>query len=462
MKPNKPNQWQTRFSVALGASVIATMTMLPTARAELVYEPEVSPNAPAQVRQDDREQTRQALDSSQRAQNTVQATQVRQQPVYQQPVYYQQPAPQPVAVPVAVQFQPQVQVAPTQDVASPQIEVQSLSKTELMRRERTREELKNEDILQERLEELRLRDEKKRTQQLLGDGSAAPGNEPGGVVPVEGLAIPPGQVVVAPQTDRPGQPAPEVAPVPTQAQAQQYSSGPYTQAAQDKMNTTQAAQVSIANPEENRPSQFYVSPHAGISSMSTNSGFQVNGHYAVGVSAGVAVSDNIALEVGYTYAEYGVDMGNSIQAIFAPGTQFDTYILKQNVIDATLKLYLLGPDSKIRPFVGGGGGYSIGYLNYPSNVPTFGLQSSNQNYQTNSFLGEISTGLDVKVSKAVSIGAAFKYYTVLSSSQNNNLQFGAYGYGPAGLGPNLAQAQTGAALGQTGFYSITAGVNFSF
>ena len=53
-----------------------------------------------------------------------------------------------------------------------------------MRRERTREELKNEDILQERLEELRLRDEKRRTDQLLGTTSQDP-NAP--VAPIAGL-----------------------------------------------------------------------------------------------------------------------------------------------------------------------------------------------------------------------------------------------------------------------------------
>ena len=82
---------------------------------------------------------------------------------------------------------PEVQVAPPapQMAQESQPEVQSLSKTELMRRERTREELKNEDILQERLEELRLRDEKRRTDQLLGTTSQDP-NAP--VAPIAGLA----------------------------------------------------------------------------------------------------------------------------------------------------------------------------------------------------------------------------------------------------------------------------------
>ena len=181
------------------------------ARGELVYEPEVSPQAPAQVRADDREQMRTVLSASEKAQATVQASQpvqqvavqqvapapvyaaptpaaqpVYQQPIYQQPVYQQQvavapvqqvapapvyAAPAPVAAAPAVQAQASAPQGVSADSA-PATEVQSLSKTELMRRERTRTELKNEDLLQERLEELRLRDEKKRTDQLLGQDAS--------------------------------------------------------------------------------------------------------------------------------------------------------------------------------------------------------------------------------------------------------------------------------------------------
>src|SRR4051812_40446870 len=133
---------RTQIRMALGAGLLATLGLLPQARAELVYEPEgvseVSNNTPAQVRAEDRAATRDALEASERVQTTVQSTRLVSEPQ-----------------------------------AAVQPEVQSQSRTELMRRERTRTELKNEDILQERLEELRLRDEKRRGQQLLGDGTAA-------------------------------------------------------------------------------------------------------------------------------------------------------------------------------------------------------------------------------------------------------------------------------------------------
>src|SRR5207248_2605090 len=78
-------------------------------------------------------------------------------------------------------------------------EVQNLSRTELMRRERVREEVKNEDILQERLEELRLRDEKRRTEAVMGSQSQSQSqSQASGIAASE-------VVVTPPATERPGQ-----------------------------------------------------------------------------------------------------------------------------------------------------------------------------------------------------------------------------------------------------------------
>jgi len=439
-----------KITIALSAGVLATVGLLPTARAELVYEPEISPNAPTQQRADDRADTRQALQASERMQSTVQA----------QPM-------QTAIVPVAVQVQPQIQVQPQVQLAPPappapqmaqeaQPEVQSLSKTELMRRERTREELKNEDILQERLEELRLRDEKRRTDQLLGSTSQDP-NAP--AAPIAGLAnqAPQSEVVVSPVTARPGEAAPQVAPIPTSAQAQQYSGAPatYTPAAQQQMMGASAATAVAAPSDEDKPNQFYIGAHGGISSLNLGSnmyGLSATGLYSLGVAGGVMISDYMALEVGYTYNEYGISMG---QAYTVPGLTQYSYNLNQNVIDANLKVYVLGKDSKIRPFVIGGGGYSISSLTYPNQLTgsPYGGQLANQSYSSNAFLGEIGVGLELRVSKSILIGASYKFNGVLSSNNtNNNIML----YN----GANATQALTGASLQQSSFSTVQAGVSF--
>jgi outer membrane protein W len=235
------------------------------------------------------------------------------------------------------------------------------------------------------------------------------------------------------------------------------------------MNSSQISAQAIPMPEEK--TEFYVSPRAGTSMMNVNSAFTVSGHFSLGVAGGVAISDNLAFELGYTYSEYGIGYGNAITNLYAAGTQFDAYTLKQNVIDANLKLYFLGRESKLRPFITGGFGYAIGYLNYPSNVQSInqGLGSSAmaQDYKSNAYLGSIGAGLDVKVNKTISIGAQFKYYTVLSVNENNNLYYGAYGGNSAFLNPMAGGADPnkaiqGASLAQSSFYSLTGGLTFAF
>jgi outer membrane protein W len=481
----------TKQMISVGTLAVAftTFSYLPTGRAELVYEPEISPAAPAAVRADDRSQMRTALQSSEKAQATVQAAQpvqqVQQVQAAQPQVQYVAPV-QPVAV-YSVTTPAQVAEAQVPAVQSgvstseaPQTEVQSLSKTELMRRERTRTELKNEDLLQERLEELRLRDEKRRTDQLLGaEGAAA---QQGGTANLTNLNVAPApeyiQGVVAPVTDHPGEVL--VAPVPTSAQAQApapiqgssvatYNGSPYTQGAQAQIigaqSVTSAQALPAANDDHVRLS---ISPRAGVSIMNADSAFNVTGKYAAGVGLGMGISDNLSFEVGYTYAEYGVGLAglNSFYTQEFSGSS-DTYVLKQNVFDAGLKLSLLGQDSKFRPYVGAGAAYAKGYLNYPTTVSQF-YQSFNSNfspdYESSDFLGYLSAGFDAQVSKTISVGLNARFYKVLSNSENENLYYGSFyggGYG-GGAGVDPGKYQAGTQLAQSSFYSLLGNVTFSF
>src|SRR6185437_15800256 len=115
----------------------------------------------------------------------------------------------------------------------------------------------------------------------------------------------------------------------------------------------------LAAQDENKSSGFYVSPRAGISSMSLNtslSGVTATGLYSLGIALGVNTSDNLAFEIGYENAQYGVNIG---QMYMIPGLTPYNYQASQNVIDAMLKIYFLGPDSRIRPYIAAGGGYEM-------------------------------------------------------------------------------------------------------
>jgi hypothetical protein len=209
--------------------------------------------------------------------------------------------------------------------------------------------------------------------------------------------------------------------------------------------------------------------------MSANSAWDVKPHYALGGALGVQSSENVSFELGYTYASYGIAVASSnpiiqqlqwtqqMQGVASP----ETLGLNQNVFDAGVKLSLLGSQSRIRPFLGGGGAYSKSYLNYASGYTAFlnqaGLSSMAQDYESSAFMGFVSAGVDVKISKQLSIGAQFKYYDVISSNENQQLNYYGFYGNPYGLaGATQDKQVVGASLADSSFYTIEATTSFTF
>jgi hypothetical protein len=159
-----------------------------------------------------------------------------------------------------------------------------------------------------------------------------------------------------------------------------------------------------------------------------------------------------------------------------------TGALKQNVVDAGIKVHLLGRQSKLRPYIGGGAGYSRSYLNYDPRIVDFLRNAGygvSPDYDMTQFLANASAGVELQLSKSVVVGLSYKYFTVLSSRQNQELYnpalygsypgalygYGGYGYGGlAGAGSlaDLDKQYVGGSLADTSFYSVLGTVSFSF
>ena len=394
------------------------------ASAELVYENNAGGNIQATpsnsgVRVDDRTQLRQVLDTSEKAQSTLQATPV------------QQPSAVQVYAPV-VQTQTSAVAQPQVSVVTSGSEVENLSKTEMMRRQRVREELKNEDILSERLEELRLRDEKRRTDQLLGAQSAE----------VAPLPAPIAAQPIVTETVVTSSAAPIPAPQTIQNQPTVASYNPQS------MSTVQSEQIATSramNAENSDHTVLILTPKAGLSSMSVD-GLDVRGHFSAGLNVGLEASDNVDVLLGYQYSEFGIAPAN-YGAYY--GNNFELNTFKQNLFDGGLKILLLGSEAKLRPFLGGGGAYSKGFVNLSQQLT--GPQNLSPDYNVSQFLGYLSAGLDVRVNRSLRIGGDFRYYSVLSSRENQPFQYNDY-----------RNQVVGAAVAQSSFYSITAGASFIF
>ncbi|HUP56665.1 MAG TPA: hypothetical protein VM598_04375, partial [Bdellovibrionota bacterium] len=130
------------------------------------------------------------------------------------------------------------------------------------------------------------------------------------------------------------------------------------------------------------------------------------------------------------------------------------------------KLALLGQGAKIRPFLGGGGAYSKSFVNYTDGylnmLTQYGQQNSAQDYESTSFLGYVSTGFDVRISKSVSLGGQFKYYGVLSSRENSQLNANGFYQNPMWYAVDGDKRAVGASLSESSFYSILGTASFVF
>lgn len=463
---------------ALSVSVLTAMTAVSSARADLVYEENIAPGAAA---------------------GGTSGTFTRSQ---------EPPAQAPMQVPTA-----QAPSTPTSSGVSVPTPVytgsfnnggsnmnggggsggedeDTVSRSELMRRERLREEVKNEDVLQARLEELRLRDEERRTQQIL----ASPGVGTATFAPASAAAPTQveEQVIVAPATEHPGQPASQpvmqqpVAQQPVQLQQpMQQPEAPPAPGRRDRPELASAASTSMsdsgaagwntaaaANPDVGNRSSITVQPRLGLSGMLGNTGYQVDPHFSTGVSVGFNASDHFAVDVGYQYSEFGVALASSnpfVQSIqMMDGFGMDTMTMKQNLVDAGVRYYLLNPDSTIRPFFGAGLGYAKSFINYSQAIlsQTY-MQGMSPDYGLSQYLGFISAGFDVKVSKNVSLGFLAKYYDVFASTEDgylNNMAFynpmamGGYGWQPG----SYDKQYVGGSLAGMNFFSLLGDVTFNF
>jgi hypothetical protein len=203
----------------------------------------------------------------------------------------------------------------------------------------------------------------------------------------------------------------------------------------------------------------------------------VRGRYSAGLSLGIEASESMTFELGYQFSEYGISLQPTYGFSWnSPTGTYESRALRQNLVDAGLKFYLLGSRSRLRPFVGGGGGWQRSFVNYDSRYralvqaysPTVGVQD----YEASSFVGQINTGMDVRISKSVSVGAQFRYNRVLGSNSSQQIPYNAmwgasgaypgYGYGGAAAIADPGNQIAGLQLQRASFYSVLAGVNFIF
>jgi len=162
--------------------------------------------------------------------------------------------------------------------------------------------------------------------------------------------------------------------------------------------------------------RFYLAPVAGIASVMGNATVDVLPQYAIGGRAGLLVSDSILVEGGYTYTL--MNTSAPLNGMLSGSIPNNTLALKQNSMDAGVKLFFLGRDSRFRPFVGAGFGYTTSTLDYAQAYTGGASSQYSTDFKINQFQGAGQLGAEFAFTRSIVATAAFKLSGVITSSDS--------------------------------------------
>lgn len=341
--------------------------------------------------------------------------------------------------PTKIEVRNAIQAAAVEAPSSPPVIVESQviqKESEKSRSKRGFQENVNNELVIQKLEERRLKQEEKLTSEINKRFTIEEDSSVGSAAPILKQ-----ESIVRPITDAPGSASMEMSNAP---KAETPTAKPISR---DEIVSYQSSSslspapvgMSLA-PAEGKPegekafkNSVSIIPKAGLSTISS-AGKDISPKFMTGVGVGVDVSEHVAVELGYAYSENGIRLDSTNPGAYYGYQPTNELTFKNNTFDAALKLYASSTESKVRPYIGVGGAYSIGYINYdrqqqPMYGYYYGGANNSTDYTLKQFQGMAELGLDIKLASNLSLGAAFKFYKPLSTSESEDgLQYG-YFYG---------------------------------
>ena len=356
-------------------------------------------------------------------------------------------------------------IAATETATTPPVivETQKIQKqSEKAREKRGFQESVNNELVIQKLEDKRLKQEEKLTAEInkrftLEDETSA--GTPAPVMKEE--------KIVKPITEAPGSALNEMSAAP-KGEATIAKPIAQDQIASYQSSTSMSAAPVMGKPDGEKASKNGVSiiPKAGLSTISTT-GMNISPKFMTGVGIGFEASDYVGVEIGYSYSENGVRLDSTNTGGYYGYQTTNQLTFKNNTFDIALKLYASSTDSKVRPYIGGGGAYSMGYINYDQQQQQaygyyYGAANNSSDYQLKQFQGMAEAGLDIKLASNISLGAAFKFYKPLSSTESEEgLQYGYFYSQPYTMVDPNKQALRGTIRdSNTSVFQVSASVSF--
>jgi hypothetical protein len=209
--------------------------------------------------------------------------------------------------------------------------------------------------------------------------------------------------------------------------------------------------------EEQAPIRFYLSPLGGFGSVFGTDAATVQPRYAFGGAVGFLISENIRLEGSYVYQEQEFSnlrinsLGGVLPFGFGP-----TLALRQNAWSGGAKLFVLGRESRVRPYLGGGIQWTRGTLNYSSmNLQILsGQPQYTSDFVLNQFGGFGELGTEIAITRAIVAQLSFKLAGVITSSTSNDRSMN--------FGIDPGKSDVGNSVSRSASYLLGAGLGIYF
>lgn len=328
-------------------------------------------------------------------------------------------APAPLAAAPSIQQSTVQTQVPSVQLQVNQVSTEPVTQADHLRRKRIQEEVRNEDKIQTRVEELRLRDESKRTQKIL---ETVPVEEP-----VVAATVQQTQTVSVATTPSTSQATPQASSAPSTVTTAPgyYDNLPTAQSSPHYEGEHPVAAGALLQHAAQDHTVFSLTPKITVSNFTSTEPYNIDAQAGFGVDAGLGLTRYFSLVFGYTYTKFRAGFSQQATPYYSGyGYQTgsnDAIKINSNMFELALKLQFFDHSSIVRPFILGGFGVGLNYINYNKTYASYwGPTGTGPDYKLMQYTGVLGGGLDIKLASSVFLSGSFKFYPVIASNENTD------------------------------------------